>query len=134
MGNNRWTRINQAKARARKAGADDMTGPERKRSAELAALLAAGEILWWAREPWSLRLGRACHYVPDFVVLEADQTLTCEEVKGTRGWGLDAKGRVKVRTAAEAFPFLRFRALLQQPKKAGGGWAIEDVLPFGEQA
>ena len=70
----------------------------------LQRLQQAGEILYWLFEPMKLNLtgsGWLCTYTPDFLAVAADGTMELYEVKGH--WEDDA--RVKVRVAADRFPF-----------------------------
>jgi hypothetical protein len=100
------------------------TGAMNRTEASYAATLelrkAAGEILWYRFEGVKLRLADNTFYTPDFAVMTADSVIECHEVKGH--WTDDA--RVKVKIAAEMYPF-RFIAVCVQSKKAGGGWQIE---------
>jgi hypothetical protein len=80
----------------------------------------AGEIEWWGYECIKLRLADNTFYTPDFLVLCNDGTLEVHEVKGF--WEDDA--RVKIKVAAENFPFV-FVAVQKQTKKDGGGWKTE---------
>lgn len=72
-------------------------------------------------EAATLKLADGCRYTPDFAVLRADGIMEMHEVKGY--WTDDA--RVKVKVAAEKFPFV-FKAVYKQAKKDGGGWRIEE--------
>jgi hypothetical protein len=93
-------------------------------SQELWMRQKAGDVLWYAYEALTLRLGKKCAYTPDFVVLCHDGTVWCDEVKGF--WRDDA--RVKIKTAAQAFPWLRFQAIQKGPKW-GPVWQIEEIEP-----
>lgn len=86
----------------------------------LEALRQAGEIDWYAFEPIKLRLADNTFYTPDFGVMAKDGVLELHEVKGF--WEDDA--RVKIKVAADKFPF-RFVAVKAEAKKRGGGW-VED--------
>jgi hypothetical protein len=103
----------------------------------LEARRRAGDVVWYAFEWASLRLADRTHYRPDFAVLVRDSgaieagpagtytreprfVLEFHEVKGF--WRDDA--RVKIKVAAEAFPF-RFLAVQKRKKADGGGWAVE---------
>lgn len=83
----------------------------------LEAARIAQEIVWYCH----LKLADGCRYTPDFAVLRADGVMEMHEVKGY--WTDDA--RVKVKVAAEKFPFV-FKAVYKQAKKDGGGWRIEE--------
>lgn len=73
----------------------------------------AGDVLWWAFEPMKLRLADKTYYTVDFLVMIADGTLECREVKGH--WEDDA--RVKWKVAAEQYPIFRFVAITRVKKK-----------------
>jgi hypothetical protein len=99
-----------------------MNGIETRRSIELEALRRAGEIQAWEFEGVTLRLAHDCRYTPDFFVLENSGAIRFEETKGF--WRDDA--RVKIRVAAEKYPYFAFVALRLRKKKQGGGWAKEE--------
>lgn len=80
----------------------------------------AGNVLWYRFEGIKLRLADNTFYTPDFAVMRDDGVLECHEVKGF--WQDDA--RVKIKVAADAYPF-RFFAVKALPKKNGGGWEYE---------
>lgn len=81
----------------------------------------AGEVAWYRFEGVKLRLADNTFYTPDFAVMLANGEMEMHEVKGY--WVDDA--RVKIKIAAEMYPF-RFIAIKVNPKKEGGGWSIED--------
>lgn len=60
----------------------------------------AGHILWYSFEGMKFKLGKACFYTPDFMVLTRDHILQAHEVKGF--WEDDA--RVKIKAAADKYP------------------------------
>lgn len=80
----------------------------------------AGDVLWYRFEGIKLRLADNTFYTPDFAVLRSDFVMECHEVKGF--WQDDA--RVKIKVAADSYPF-RFFAVKALPKKSGGGWEYE---------
>lgn len=80
-----------------------------------------GEVLEYWFEHLKLRLAQNTFYTPDFLVLGACGELECHEVKGY--WEDDA--RVKIKVAASIYPF-RFIAVQPLPKRAGGGWKVEE--------
>ncbi|ASK18874.1 DUF1064 domain-containing protein [Halomonas sp. N3-2A] len=86
----------------------------------LESLKHAGEIVWYSFEGMTFKLADNTRYTPDFAVMRADGLIELHEVKGF--WRDDA--RVKIKVAAELFPF-RFIAVKKQSKKAGGGWSTE---------
>lgn len=87
----------------------------------LKILLSAGEIIWYRFEGMKFRLADGTFYTPDFNVMKPSGQIEIHEVKGY--WTDDA--RVKIKVAAEMFPF-KFLALKVKPKKDGGGWAVEE--------
>ena len=99
-------------------------GKMNKTEAEYAALLEAekhaGQILWYTFEGMTFKLADNTRYTPDFAVMRSDGLMEMREVKGF--WRDDA--RVKIKVAAELFPF-RFIAIKKRAKKAGGGWDME---------
>lgn len=82
---------------------------------------ATGEIKEYWYESIKLRLADASWFTVDFFVMMKDGTLEAHEVKGH--WRTDAKVRIKV--AAERYPF-RFISAMKKKKKDGGGWAYEE--------
>lgn len=66
--------------------------------------MLAGEIAHYAFEPIKLRLAKNTYYEPDFLVMTKDGYIEFHEVKGF--WRDDA--RVKIKVAAQAFPFFKF--------------------------
>lgn len=81
----------------------------------------AGEIVWYRFEGIKLRLADNTFYTPDFAVMLATGEMELHEVKGF--WTDDA--RVKTKVAADQYPF-RIIGVTVKPKKAGGGWNIEE--------
>jgi hypothetical protein len=77
-----------------------------------------GRIEWYYFEGIKLRLADNTFYTPDFFVMNADRELEVHEVKGF--WEDDA--RVKIKVAAETFPF-RFFAI----KRKRLDWEIEEI-------
>lgn len=86
----------------------------------LKTMLISGEILWYSFEGLKLRLADNTFYTPDFFVMMASGQLEAHEVKGH--WQDDA--RVKIKIAADMYPF-RFVAAKPKSKKDGGGWEYE---------
>jgi len=97
-----------------------MNKTEAAYDSHLAALQAAGLILWRKFEGLKLRLADNTFYTPDFAVMTAGGGIELHEVKGF--WTDDA--RVKIKVAAELYPF-RFLAVKARPKGRGGGWEVE---------
>lgn len=92
---------------------------------QLALRKHAGEIAWYAFEKVKLRLAKATFLTIDFMVLLADGSLECHEVKGRKGdrYWVEEDAKIKLKVAAEMFPF---RFLVVWPRK-GGGWCSEVV-------
>lgn len=87
---------------------------------------AAGDVLWWAFEGLTLRLGNRCSYTPDFVVQMADRSIELHEVKGARAIYRD-DARAKTRMTASNFPF---RMLAVYPTdSACAAWETEEFRP-----
>lgn len=101
-----------------KRGQMNKTEAEYERELELRQV--AGEVEWFRFEGLKLRLADSTFYTPDFAVMLAGGQMECHEVKGH--WQDDA--RVKIKVAAEQYPF-RFIAVRKQAKKDGGGFARE---------
>jgi len=80
-----------------------------------------GEINYYSFDGIHLRLADNTFYKPDFLVMRADGQLEIHEVKGF--WTDDAL--VKIKVAADKFPF-KFIAVMKQTKKNGGGWDIRE--------
>lgn len=79
-----------------------------------------GSVVWYRFEGIKLRLADNTFYTPDFAVMRSDGVMECHEVKGY--WQDDA--RVKIKVAADSYPF-RFFGVKALPKKSGGGWSYE---------
>jgi hypothetical protein len=75
---------------------------------------------WWAFEPITLRLAQGARYTPDFGLLDPGGHIVFHETKGH--WREAALVRIKV--AAELYPFFRFVAVTR-PK--GEGWTLKAV-------
>ena len=73
--------------------------------------------------PLRLRIADGVSYQPDFLVVRLDGVIEMHEVKG--GYKKDSKrydkGRIKFRTAAEAFPWFQFVWVTWQK----GQWQVE---------
>lgn len=97
-----------------------MNKAEAAYAADLELLRQSGDVAWWKFEGLKLRLADNTFYTPDFAVMLSNGEMQCHEIKGF--WTDDA--RVKIKVAAELYPF-RFYALKPRQKKAGGGWVSE---------
>ncbi len=100
----------------------EMNKLEAKYAAHLESLRLDGTILWWKFGALGLSLAKKTWYRPDFMVMLASGEMEIHETKGF--WEDDA--RVKIKVAAELFPF-RFVAIQAKAKKHGGGWSVEVI-------
>ncbi len=98
------------------------SGTEARYAAELERRKQTGEVLWWKYEAVKLRLADATFYSPDFAVQLHTGEMQLHEVKGF--WQDTA--RVKVKVAADLFPFA-FVIVTARAKKDGGGFELEEV-------
>lgn len=78
------------------------------------------DVAWFRFEGVKLRLADNTFYTPDFAVMRDNGQMEMHEVKGF--WQDDA--RVKIKVAAEMYPF-RFIAAKPRPMNKGGGYDIE---------
>lgn len=103
----------------------DMNKTEAAYDKVLAEQLHAGLIQWYRFESIKLRLADNTFLTVDFAVLRADGVFEFHDVKGA--WAIytdDAK--VKMKVAAESFPFV-FKVAVPRKKKDGGGWEVREV-------
>ena len=98
-----------------------MNSTEAAYAAHLEQRRRDGEVEWFKFEGIKFRLADNTFYTGDFFVMGANGQLECHEVKGF--WQDDA--RVKIKVAADTYPF-RFIAVKPKPKKEGGGWSMEE--------
>ena len=89
---------------------------------QLQAEKLSGNVADFRWEAFKLRLADNTTYSPDFVVLMPDGHIELHEVKG--GF-CPEKNRIKVKVAAEMFPWFKFVIVRRLPKKSGGGWDYE---------
>ncbi len=112
--------MNRFRARGRTNGRKTgMNGTEKEYCTTLIAKLAASEINGYAFEKLTLKLADDTRYTPDFMVILTDGTIEFHEVKG---WGFEDDAKVKIKVAAEMFPWFVFRSFTKRAKKDGGGW------------
>lgn len=95
-----------------------MNKTEQRYGQHLAIRHLAGEVIWYAFEPFKLRLAKRTWYTPDFAVMLQDRSLEIHEVKAH--WEDDA--RVKIKVAAETYSMFKFVAV-KWVKKA---WQFEE--------
>ena len=98
-----------------------MNKTESEYDSMLAMQLKAGFIKWYCFEGMKFRLADKTFYNPDFIIMNDQNQIEVHEVKGF--WRDDA--RVKIKVAAEMYPFI-FKAIKKKTKKGGGGWEVED--------
>ena len=91
--------------------------------AYLRILLAAGEITWFKFEGLKLRLADNTFLTVDFFVMTSSGELQAHDVKG--GF-ITEDANVKMKVAADMYPF-RFFLVRAKAKKNGGGWDIKEV-------
>ena len=72
----------------------------------------------------TLRLANGVRYTPDFVVYTPTGVLAYE-VKGF----MRDDAAVKLKVAAQRYPWIRFLLATKRKKSAGGAWQIDFVLP-----
>lgn len=103
------------------------TGTMNKTEAEYAKhlddLKLCGDVIWYKFEGVKLRLTDNTFYSPDFAVMTRNGLIELHEVKGARSIFQD-DAKVKIKVAAELYPFV-FIAVFPIPKKKGGGWEFE---------
>lgn len=85
----------------------------------------AREIVWWAFEGITLKLAPDCRLTVDFFVMFADGRLQAIDAKGSLNI-VSEDAAVKMRVAANQFPFPFFYAV-PNAKKQGGGWTLTQV-------
>lgn len=69
-------------------------------------MILAGEIQGYYLKPFSIRMGYRNHYEPDFMVIEADGTVSVHEVKGKTRFS--AKSLTKPKAAVHMLPCFKF--------------------------
>lgn len=84
--------------------------------------LLVGDVLWYRFEGIKLRLADNTFLTVDFAVLPASRVLTMVDVKGAAAI-VEEDARVKMRVAADAYPFAFQYAFPAQD----GGWTIKDI-------
>lgn len=95
----------------------EMNKNEARYSEHLTKLKHAGIIQWFQYEPLTLKIADSTTYKPDFVLMDSEGFIQCIEVKGgttktneagervSKPFIHDAKSLVKIKVAAEKFPF-----------------------------
>lgn len=103
----------------------EMNATEARFANYLRGLEITGEILWWRHEGIKLQLADNTTLNVDFNVMYADGLLVMIDVKGAKAI-IEEDAKVKMKVAAEQFPFV-FRYAFPRQKKGGGGWIFEDI-------
>lgn len=92
----------------KKAGRPKAERAMNKTEAEFAQHLefrkAAGELVWWAFEPFRIRLADDTYYRPDFVTVDKSERTEIYEVKGH----MREAARVRLKVAVEKLPYKFF--------------------------
>lgn len=107
----------RGRTNGRKTG---MNKTEAEHALKLLEQKQAGKVCLFEFERVTLKLADDTRYTPDFMVLLADGLIEFHEVKGGAGFEDDAL--VKIKVAAELFPWAVFRSFTKRAKKHGGGW------------
>lgn len=103
----------------------EMNATEAKFANYLRGLEITGEVLWWKHEGMKLQLADNTTLNVDFNVMYADFRLVMIDVKGAKAI-IEEDAKVKMKVAAEQFPFV-FRYAFPRQKKDGGGWIFEEI-------
>lgn len=114
-----------AKGRLTRKVPGEMSGTEKAYAAQLEVRKQIGKIADFKYESIKLRLADKTFYTPDFYILMPDGTQELHEVKGSWSAPNQDKSRVKIKVAAEQYPYFTFKAITARAKKDGGGWEEE---------
>jgi hypothetical protein len=79
----------------------------------------SGEILDWRFQPFGLRLADKTFYHPDFLIVKKD----CFEIHETKGAFVRDDSIVKLKVAAEQFPWFKFKMAQYKDKQ----WTMRDI-------
>ena len=123
---NRFTR---GKFRTRKQPGT-MNETEQAYSEVLNERQRTGAILEWTYEPLTFKLADNTRYTPDFVVQYPDGAMEVHEVKAckrTGGFLAEDDAMVKIKVAAEMYPWFRWFLCGKLPKCAGGDWKFREI-------
>jgi hypothetical protein len=86
--------------------------------------LRAGDILWFKFEALKFRLADNTFLTPDFALMTSEGFIEIHDTKPSLTFIQD-DAKVKMKVAAEGFPF-RFFYVVPKKKRDGGGW---DIVP-----
>ena len=92
----------------------------------LKTMLISGEILWYSFDSIKLRLANNTFLSVDFFILTKDFKLQAVDVKGSLAIITD-DAKVKMKVAAEKFPWEFFYAI-PKPKREGGGFMLVEIV------
>jgi len=98
---------------------------EKAYSETLEQMRIDGLIHAWAYEPMNLRLARKCFWKPDFLVVMEDGLVEFHECKGF----MEGHAMVRIKTAAEKYPWFVIRVVKRRLKRDGGGFDVRVVGP-----
>lgn len=82
---------------------------EARRYEDLKLLKAAGEIIWFNRQP-SFTVSREVRYIPDFIVCDKDGQLWCEDVKSP-ATAANSTFTIKAKLFREHYPTIPLRVV-----------------------
>lgn len=99
-----------------------MNKTEKSYADRLEFLKMSGEIIWYKFEGVKFRLADNTFYTPDFAIMSNTGEIVIHEVKG---FMMD-DANVKIKVAAELYPF-RFFIVRRRKKKDGGGFSVDQV-------
>lgn len=103
----------------------EMNKTEAAYAKHLELLKQSGQILWYRFDAVKLRLADNTFLTVDFFILNAQSQLEAHDVKGSLRIITD-DAKVKMKVAADAFPFAFYYAV-PRTQKSGGGWEITEI-------
>lgn len=113
-------------AAARRRAPGEMNKTEAAYAKHLEAEQAAGRVAWWAYEGIKVRLADRTFLTMDFAVLPVDGgVLELHDTKGSL-FVVSEDAKVKMRVAAEHYPFI-FKIAIPRKVRDGGGWDLTEV-------
>ncbi len=124
----------QVKARARQHVPGQMNKTEARYAEYLELQRLAGAVLEWRFEQFTFKLGPDLRYTPDFFVLFPDGFIAFHELKGSKKDKVTGKqtywaeedGLVKIRAAAQQFPWFAWKIVWWDKDVAG--WASKEIV------
>lgn len=97
----RGVKLASPKKAGQKPGKRGMNQWETAFSESLEARKQSGELIWWAFEPFRIKLANDCWYRPDFVTVDKHGRTEVFEVKGH----MREAARVRLKVAIEKLPY-----------------------------